>query len=114
MLFRSIRDIEHARMIAPGREDDHFPQVYIINVAVHRIAHVANILVPNTAKSQSESSAPHSTVSMRMWYSPLSLICSKPLPAGQITGVCGTQRGIGHALSGASGGDEVFQDRHSS
>ena len=28
-------------MIAPGREDNHFPQVYIINVAVHRIAHVA-------------------------------------------------------------------------
>ena len=29
---------------------------------------------------------------------------------GQVTGVGGTQSGIGHALTGASGGDEVFQN----
>ena len=40
-----------------------------------------NIPVPNTAKSQLESSARHSTVSMKMWYCPLSLKCSKPLPS---------------------------------
>ena len=34
-----------------------------------------NIPVPNTAKSQLESSARHSTVSMKMWYCPLSLKC---------------------------------------
>ena len=30
--------------------------------------------------------------------------------AGQVTGVGGTQSGIGHTLTGASGGDEVLQD----
>ena len=34
-----------------------------------------NIPVPNTAKSQLESSARHSTVSMKMWYCPLFLKC---------------------------------------
>ena len=34
-----------------------------------------NIPVPNTAKSQLESSARPSTVSMKMWYCPLSLKC---------------------------------------
>ena len=29
---------------------------------------------------------------------------------GQVTGVSGTQSGIGHALTGASGGDEVLQN----
>ena len=29
--------------------------------------------------------------------------------AGQVTGVCGTKRGIGHALSSAAGRDEVFE-----
>ena len=36
-----------------------------------------NIPVPNTAKSQLESSARHSTVSMKMWYCPLFPKCSK-------------------------------------
>ena len=40
-----------------------------------------NIPVPNTAKSQLESSARHSTVSMKMWYCPLFPKCSKPLPS---------------------------------
>ena len=39
-----------------------------------------NIPVPNTAKSQLESSARHNTVSMKMWYCPLFPKCSKPLP----------------------------------
>ncbi len=39
-----------------------------------------NIPVPNTAKSQLESSARHSTVSMKMWYCPLFPKCSKLLP----------------------------------
>ena len=30
--------------------------------------------------------------------------------AGQVTGVSGTQSGIGQTLTSASGGDEVFQD----
>ena len=38
-----------------------------------------NIPVPNTAKSQLESSARHSTVSMKMWYCPLFPKCSKLL-----------------------------------
>ncbi len=38
-----------------------------------------NIPVPNTAKSQLESSARPSTVSMKMWYCPLFPKCSKPL-----------------------------------
>ena len=38
-----------------------------------------NIPVPNTAKSQLESSARPSTVSMKMWYCPLFQKCSKPL-----------------------------------
>ena len=42
---------------------------------------ISHIPVPNTAKSQLESSARHSTVSMKMWYCPLSLKCSKPLPS---------------------------------
>ena len=29
--------------------------------------------------------------------------------AGQVTGVCGTQSGIGQALTGATAGDEVLQ-----
>ncbi len=40
-----------------------------------------NIPVPNTAKSQLESSARHSTVSMKMWYCPLFPKCSKLLPS---------------------------------
>ena len=40
-----------------------------------------NIPVPNTAKSQLESSARPSTVSMKMWYCPLFPKCSKPLPS---------------------------------
>ncbi len=39
-----------------------------------------NTLAHSTPKSLAERSAPHSTVSMKMWYSPLFLICSKPLP----------------------------------
>ena len=35
-----------------------------------------NIPAHSTAKSRSESSAPHSTVSMKMWCCPLSLICN--------------------------------------
>ena len=45
------------------------------------VPELLDIPVPNTAKSQLESSARHSTVSMKMWYCPLFPKCSKLLPS---------------------------------
>src|SRR5699024_11652743 len=59
-----------------------FPYTTLFRSTVPTTASVfLNIPVPNTAKSQLESSARHSTVSMKMWYCPLFPKCSKLLPS---------------------------------